>query len=65
MEELVSLHLGAKTRLSDVMELEERAIVGRFLGWKMNGESLKEWTKTDFELVVKYHPYIIIWLKDG
>jgi hypothetical protein len=57
--EVASMNLGAKTMLNGVMELEERTVVGRFPEKKMNRDSLKEWTKVNFEPMVEYPPCII------
>jgi hypothetical protein len=42
MLEPVSISLGSKTRLNNVMELEERLIVGHFPRKKMSCECLKD-----------------------
>jgi hypothetical protein len=59
MEGTIILNLGAKTRINDVMEMEEHVFVVRFIGRKIYGRCLKEWTKENFEPVVGYPPHIM------
>jgi hypothetical protein len=42
MHEPISISLGSKTRLNNVMELEEKAVVGHFPRKKMSCECLKD-----------------------
>ena len=49
MQELVDLHLGENMRLNEILEMADLGLVGHFLGRRMNNDSLKEWTKANFD----------------
>jgi hypothetical protein len=59
MLELVSINLGSKTRLNNVIELEKKVVVGHFLGRNMSCECLKDYTRLNFEPLVGYVPCTI------
>ena len=53
---MISPKLGATTRLNDVMELEEWAILDQCPCTNMKKDFVKKWTKENFKLVVIYSP---------
>jgi hypothetical protein len=56
MPKPISLNLGSKTRLNNVLELEEKVVVGRFPRKNMSCECLKDWMRLNFEPLVGYAP---------
>jgi hypothetical protein len=49
MPEVVSISLASKTSLNNVMELEEKVVVGHFLRKNMSSKCLKDSTRWNFE----------------
>jgi hypothetical protein len=64
LEVFVSLSLGEKIDLNNVLELEKHVVVIWFTSRKMNRESLKEWNKVNFEPFVGYLPHIMTLVKE-
>jgi len=50
---------GFKTKLNNVLELEEKEIVGRFPSKNISYECLKDYTRLNFEPLVGYTPHIM------
>jgi hypothetical protein len=57
--ELVRLKLGIKTRLNDVMELEELVVIGLFPRREMSCNCFKHWKRFNFEPLVGYFTCIM------
>jgi hypothetical protein len=56
MQDLLNMPMGENTRLNDIVNMADLALVGQYLGRIMNNVSLKEWTKENFEHVVGRFP---------